>query len=109
MEAPYKTFITRHPSAIKHLTELPQTPALANYLALADAKSRGIRYPHMGPAITLHQASPEAIEMFTSPSMSANVKASHEVAAMAAAIEHACKELGLLPPSEYVEDCMYTK
>lgn len=32
MEGPYKTYITRHPNAIKHLSELPKTPALANYL-----------------------------------------------------------------------------
>ncbi|KAI5117982.1 hypothetical protein M0805_009199 [Coniferiporia weirii] len=33
MEPPYKTYITRHPNAINHLNSLPQTPALANYLA----------------------------------------------------------------------------
>lgn len=33
MEEPYKTYITKHPNAIKHLAELPQTSALAYYLA----------------------------------------------------------------------------
>ncbi|ETW74620.1 hypothetical protein HETIRDRAFT_456197 [Heterobasidion irregulare TC 32-1] len=33
MEPPYKTYITHHPTAVAHLNALPQTPALAAYLA----------------------------------------------------------------------------
>lgn len=33
MERLYKYYITRHPSALQHLQNLPQTPALQNYLA----------------------------------------------------------------------------
>ena len=32
LERPYKQYITRHPSAMQHLTSLPQTPALTAYL-----------------------------------------------------------------------------
>ena len=32
LEKPYKQYITRHPSAMQHLTSLPQTPALTAYL-----------------------------------------------------------------------------
>lgn len=32
MERPYKHYITRHPTALHHLQNLPQTPALQNYL-----------------------------------------------------------------------------
>ncbi|KAH9485619.1 Rho guanine nucleotide exchange factor gef1 [Psilocybe cubensis] len=32
-ERPYKQYITRHPSALQHLQNLPQTPALTAYLA----------------------------------------------------------------------------
>ncbi|PPQ78977.1 hypothetical protein CVT25_002261 [Psilocybe cyanescens] len=32
-ERPYKQYITRHPSALQHLQNLPQTPALAAYLS----------------------------------------------------------------------------
>ena len=32
LEKPYKQYITRHPSAMQHLTNLPQTPALTAYL-----------------------------------------------------------------------------
>ena len=63
----------------------------------------------MGPAVTLHQAGPEGIEIFASLPMSVNAKASREAAAMAPAMAHACKELGLPPPSAYVAECMYTK
>ena len=31
LEKPYKQYITRHPSAMQHLTSLPQTPALTAY------------------------------------------------------------------------------
>ena len=33
MERPYKLYITRHPTALQHLQNLPQTPALTTYLA----------------------------------------------------------------------------
>ncbi|KAJ6631385.1 hypothetical protein B0H10DRAFT_2207057 [Mycena sp. CBHHK59/15] len=33
LEAPYKQYITRHPSALAHLTALPSTPELTEYLA----------------------------------------------------------------------------
>ncbi|TFY66217.1 hypothetical protein EVG20_g4872 [Dentipellis fragilis] len=33
MEPPYKTYITRHPTAVEHLNKLPQTPALQAYLS----------------------------------------------------------------------------
>ena len=33
LERPYKLYITRHPSALQHLQNLPQTPALATYLS----------------------------------------------------------------------------
>src|SRR5882762_7756900 len=32
MEPPYKTYITRHPTALSHLNALPVTPALTEYL-----------------------------------------------------------------------------
>ena len=54
----------------------------------------------MGPAVTPHQAGPEAIEAFACSCMSANAEASHGVAVTAAAMAHACEELGLpLPPA----------
>ncbi|KAF6759990.1 hypothetical protein DFP72DRAFT_988272 [Ephemerocybe angulata] len=33
LERPYQYYITRHPTALQHLHNLPQTPALQNYLA----------------------------------------------------------------------------
>lgn len=33
LEPPYKTYITRHPTALAHLSSLPSTPALTTYLA----------------------------------------------------------------------------
>ncbi|KAF8633352.1 hypothetical protein AX17_004524 [Amanita inopinata Kibby_2008] len=43
-EAPYKYYITRHPTALTHLQNLPQTPALANYLSQTQSVASAVSH-----------------------------------------------------------------
>ncbi|KAF8161375.1 hypothetical protein B0H34DRAFT_700687 [Crassisporium funariophilum] len=44
LERPYKQYITRHPSATQHLTNLPQTPALTAYLAYTQSVASSLSH-----------------------------------------------------------------
>ncbi|KIL68714.1 hypothetical protein M378DRAFT_60270, partial [Amanita muscaria Koide BX008] len=43
-EAPYKYYITRHPTALAHLQNLPQTPALTNYLSRTQSVASAVSH-----------------------------------------------------------------
>ncbi|THH09079.1 hypothetical protein EW145_g2266 [Phellinidium pouzarii] len=53
LEPPYKTYITRHPSAIKHLSSLPQTPALATYLAQTQSLASSVTHAWDLPSLLI--------------------------------------------------------
>jgi RhoGEF domain len=44
LEKPYKQYITRHPSAMQHLTNLPQTPALTAYLTYTQSVASSLSH-----------------------------------------------------------------
>ncbi|KAF8171877.1 hypothetical protein BJ912DRAFT_860280 [Pholiota molesta] len=44
LERPYKTYITRHPTALAHLQALPQTPALQSYLAYTQSIASSVSH-----------------------------------------------------------------
>ena len=44
LEKPYKQYITRHSSAMQHLTNLPQTPALAAYLTYTQSVASSLSH-----------------------------------------------------------------
>jgi hypothetical protein len=43
-EAPYKYYITRHPAALAHLQNLPQTPALTSYLSRTQSVASAVSH-----------------------------------------------------------------
>lgn len=44
MERPYNYYITRHPTALQHLQDLPQTPALQNYLTYSQTVASSLSH-----------------------------------------------------------------
>ncbi|KAH8110448.1 hypothetical protein DFH11DRAFT_1803816 [Phellopilus nigrolimitatus] len=53
LEPPYKTYITKHPSALKHLSSLPQTPALASYLAHTQSLASSVTHAWDLPSLLI--------------------------------------------------------
>ncbi|TDL16928.1 hypothetical protein BD410DRAFT_730668 [Rickenella mellea] len=53
MEVLYKTYITRHPAALAHLSSLPQTPALAAYLSQTQSLASSVTHAWDLPSLLI--------------------------------------------------------